>query len=113
MPLPNQIEKEISHLFFNLLELDLEDEEESIFMSVVSDIDSKVGVEAIALLSCEDLRSIGTNLPFCLAVEFKSLQLHLHHLQEEVLFSIDDSCDYSSIDESVCRNLMNHPTVIS
>ena len=47
MPSPNQTKKEIDHMFFNLFELDLEDEEDSneellIFMSVLSDIDSNI-----------------------------------------------------------------------
>ena len=48
---PNQIEKEMSHLFFNLLELDPEDKEDSIFMSVLSDIVSKYEINAIALFT--------------------------------------------------------------
>ena len=51
MPSPNQIENEMNNLFFKLLELDLEDEEESILMSVLRDITSKHGVDTIALLS--------------------------------------------------------------
>ena len=44
---PDQIEKDRSHLFFSLIELDPEDEEESIFMSVLSNIASKHGINAI------------------------------------------------------------------
>ena len=47
-----------------------------------------------------------------LSVEVKSLQFYLKHFQEEGMFSIDGSFDYSSIDESVFRNLISHPTSI-
>ena len=80
MPSPNQTGKEINHLFFNLLELYPEDEEESIFMGVLSKIASKHGMYLINILSYEDLRSIGTNFTFYLAAEVKSIQLHLKHL---------------------------------
>ena len=47
MPSPNKIENEIDHMFFKLFELDPEDEEDSneedlIFMSVLSDIDGNM-----------------------------------------------------------------------
>ena len=49
MASPDQTEKETSRLFFKLLELDPEDQEESIFMSVLSDIASNHGTDAISL----------------------------------------------------------------
>ena len=93
MPSPNQTEKETNHLFFNLIELDPEDEEDSIFMSVLNDITSKCGIGTIDLLPREDLHSTRLNLPDCLAVEVKSLQHYLKHFQEKLLFSIDTSFD--------------------
>ena len=67
-------------------------------MIILIGIISEHGTEAIALLSYEDPCSIRTSPPFYLAVEFKSFQIHLKHLKEEGLHSIDDSTDYSSID---------------
>ena len=64
MTSPNQIDKYTSRLFFNLIELDPKDEEESMFMSVLSDMMSKHGLDAMPRVSCEDLRIIGANLPF-------------------------------------------------
>ena len=58
-------------LFFSLLELDLEHEEESIFISVLSGIDSKHKTDAIDIFPYEDLRNTGASLPICLAVEVK------------------------------------------
>ena len=58
---------------FNLIELDLEYEEESIFMSVLSNISSKRGMDAIALLIFENLRSTCASLPFYLGAKVKSL----------------------------------------
>ena len=78
MTSPTQIEKE--NTFFNLLELDLEDEEDSIFMSVLSDIASKRGMDTTAFFPSEDLRSTILNLPTFLVVKAKSLHLHLKHL---------------------------------
>ena len=54
MPSPNQTENEMDHIFIKLFELDLEDEkdsneEDSIFMTVLNDIASKHGIDAIAL----------------------------------------------------------------
>ena len=77
MPSLNQIEKEMDHVFFNIFELNLEDEEYSneeglIFMSVLSDIALKHGRYTIYLLPYEYLRSTGFNLPIYLAVKFKS-----------------------------------------
>ena len=63
---------------------------------------SKHGTDATDILSHEDLRSMGTSLPFYLVAEIKSLQLHLKHLQEEGLYSIDDSFDCSHTHESLC-----------
>ena len=71
---------------------------------------SEHGTEDIALFPYEDIRRIGSNLPFYLVAEVKSLQLHLKNLQKEGLYSIDDIFDYSSIDESVFRNFVNYPT---
>ena len=39
----------MDHLFFNLFELDTENEEDSIFMGVLNDIDSKHRTDDIAL----------------------------------------------------------------
>ena len=50
MPSPNQLEEEKDHIFFNLFELDPEDEEGSISMNVLSDIVSKHRLNAIYLL---------------------------------------------------------------
>ena len=83
MPSPNQKEKEIDHIFFNLFELDLEYEEDSIFMIVLNDIASKHGTDATSILPHEDLRITGLNLPIHIAVEFKSLQFHLKNLKEK------------------------------
>ena len=83
MPSPNQVEKEMNHLFLNFLELDPEDEEWPIFMSVLRDIASKHGTFDMPILSHEDLRRMSANLPICLGVEVKSLQLHLKYLQEK------------------------------
>ena len=102
----------MNHLFFNLFELDLEDEEDSIFMSVLSDIASKYGVDATILFTCEDLCSTCLNLPICLALEVKLCQFYLKHLQEEALYSIYDSFDYSSIDKSIFKKFISYPTVI-
>ena len=41
----------MDHISFKLLELDPEEEEDSIFISVLSDILSKYGADAIALLT--------------------------------------------------------------
>ena len=87
---PNQIVKDMNHAFFDLIELDPEDEEEKMFMSVLCDTTSEHGTDAIALLSCEDLLSMDANLPFYLVEEVKSLQLYLKRLQEEGFYSIDD-----------------------
>ena len=83
MPYPNQIEKEIDHMFFNLLELNPEDEEGLIFMSVLSVIASKYGTCTIDLFPYEDFRSKGLNLPIRLAVNVKSFQFYLKYLQEK------------------------------
>ena len=68
---PDQIEKEMNHLFFNLIELDPEDEEEWIFTSVLNDIASKRGSDDIALLYHEDLHSTGAIISLFLVVEVK------------------------------------------
>ena len=81
-------------------------------MSALRDISSNHGTDAIALLPHEDLRSTGLNIHILLTVEVKLLQFYLKHLQEEGIHSIDDSFDYSSIDESILRRLVNHPTII-
>ena len=78
-------------------------------MSISKDIASKHGMGAIALFLRECLRSIGLNLPIRLGVEFKSLQFHIKHLQEK---GLDGSFDCSSIDDSVLRKCVNHPTAI-
>ena len=90
MSSPNQIKKDTSRVFINLLQLDLDDEEESIFIRILRDMMLENGIEAIVLLSYEDLRNIkdqadkqGTGLPFYLVTEIKSLQFYLKHLQEK------------------------------
>ena len=82
MPSSNQTEKEMSHLFFNIFELDPKDEKESIFMSILSDLASKHALDAIALLLHECLRRKGLNLPIRLAMEVKSIKFCLQQLQE-------------------------------
>ena len=77
---PNQIEKEMNHLLFNLFELDPEDEEESIFISILRDIASKNGADCMALFPYKDLHITGLNLPIHLSVEVKSIQFYLKHL---------------------------------
>ena len=72
----------MNHLFFNLLELHPEDEEESIFMRFLRDIASKQGTDSIVIFPSEDLRITGLNLPIRLVVEVKSIQFCLKHLQE-------------------------------
>ena len=67
MPSPNQAEKEKSQIFFNIFELDPDDEYDSIFISFLNDIVSKLGRDTIALLPREDLRSTGLNVPVYLA----------------------------------------------
>ena len=59
-------------------------------MSVLSDMASKHGIDAIVLLSCEELREIkakahkqATNLPHYLIGEMKSLQFYLKNLQKK------------------------------
>ena len=46
-------------------------------------------------------------------MQVKSLQFHLKHLKEQGLCSIDNSFDYSSIDESTFIKSINHPNIIS
>ena len=99
MPEPNQMEKEMDHIFFSLFETDLEDEKDSneedlTLMSILSEIDSKHGTDTMSLLLYEDLRSTGLNLPVRLSVKVKSFQFYLKHLKEKGLFSIDGSFDY-------------------
>ena len=72
----------MNHLFFKLIELDSADKEELTFMSFLNDLSSKYGIDSIALLSHEDLLSIGANLPLFLALEVKSIQLYLRQLQK-------------------------------
>ena len=74
MTAPNQVDKEMSHLFFNLFELDPEDEQESFFMSVLIDISPKHEKHSTSLFSHEDLLMIGLNLPVHLGMEVKSIQ---------------------------------------
>ena len=102
----------MDQIFFNLFELDLEDEEDSIFARILKRKLSKYGVEAMVLLSFEELREIkekldkqAENLPSCLFSKMKALQFYLKHLHAKYLFSIDGSFDYSSIDESESRKL--------
>ena len=121
MPSTDQTKKELDHIFFNLFELDQEDEEDwneenLVFMSVLSDIASKHRTYDIALLSHEELRGIiakeskqDINLPHYLRGHVKSLQFCLKNLQEKGLFSLDGSFDYSSIDESDFRNFWMDP----
>ena len=89
----------MDYLFFDLFELDTENEEDSIFMGVLKDATSKHGMDSIALLEHEELRTTYLSIPIRLDVEVNSLQFYLKHLQEKGLFSIDGSVDYSSIDE--------------
>ena len=58
----------MNNFFFKLLELDPEDEVESIFMGILSDIDLKHGSDVIALFPREDILITGLNLRTCLAV---------------------------------------------
>ena len=56
MPSPDQTKKELDHIFFKLLWLDPEDEEDwneehLIFIKILSGMASKHGIEAIVLLS--------------------------------------------------------------
>ena len=102
----------MDHLFFNLFELDPENEEDSIFMVVLNDATSKHGMKAMALLEHEELYSTYLSVPIRMAVEVNSLQFYLKNFQEKGTFSIDGSFDYSSIDESAFRNYINHPTSI-
>ena len=66
-----------------------------------------------AFFSCEDLQSIGESLHSYLVAEVKLLQFYLKHLQEKGLCSFDGSFYYSSIDDSVFRNVLNYPTILS
>ena len=81
-------------------------------MGVLNEAGSKHGMDAIALLAHEDFRSTGLDRPIHLAVEVKSLKLHMKHLKREGLFLIDSSFDYSSIDESFFRKCINNPIYI-
>ena len=112
MPLSNQTEKKMNHIFFNLFELDLENEEDAIFIGVLNDATSKHGMDAIALLKCEELLSTCLSVHVRLDVEVNSLQLYLKHFQEKEMFSIDSSFDYYSIDESAFRKFIDCPTSI-
>ena len=112
MPLPNKIEKEMDRIFIDLFELDTEDGEDSIFMWVLNDMVSMHGMDTIVLWPREDLHIRGLILLIHLAVEVKSLQFYLKHLQEKELFLIDVSLDYSSIDESFFRKFINDATAI-
>ena len=115
MPSPDQKKKELDLIFFNLLWLDPEEEEcwneeYLIFIKIISDMASKHRIEAIVLLSHEEIRKIlseikakaskqGTNSPRCLSSDVRSLQIYLKTLQEKGLFSLDSIFDYSSIYE--------------
>ena len=61
----------MDHIFFNLFELDPENEEDSVFMCALNEIASKHGIDAMCLLPSEDLRSAVLNLTIHLAVEAK------------------------------------------
>ena len=113
MPSPNQTEKQTSRLFFSLLKLEPEDEEESFFTIILSGIDLKHGLDAISLLPCEDIHITRENLPFYIVADDKSRQFHLNYFQEKGLYSIDDRFEYSFIDESIFRKFVNNPTSIS
>ena len=63
----------MDHIFFNLLELDPEIEEDSILMGVLNGMGLKHKMHVIALFLHEYLRSTCLNLPILLAVEVKSL----------------------------------------
>ena len=67
MPSPNQKEKDMDHVFFNIFDLCLENEVDSIFMGVLNDIDSNHGTDTIDLFTREDIRSAGLNLSIRLA----------------------------------------------
>ena len=115
MPSPDQIKKELDHIFLNLFESDPWDEEDwnekhLIFMEILSEMALKHGIGAIVLLSHEELREIlrevqakasdqGTSLCFYLSGKVNQLQFHLKNLQEKRMFSFDSSFDYSSFDE--------------
>ena len=58
MPSPNQIEKEMDHIFFKLFELDPEDEAKSIFTIILTIKLSKNKVGTMVLFPCEELRKI-------------------------------------------------------
>ena len=99
MPSPDQRNKELDHIFFNLFELDPLDEVDwnenhLIFMDVLSEMALKHGTCAIVLLSHEELREIlheikakarkkHTHLTVCLSSDVRSLQLCLKNLQEK------------------------------
>ena len=128
MPSTGQTNKELDHIFFNLFWLDPEyeedwNEENLIFMKILSDVASKHVTCAIVLLSHEELSEIlrkikskanmqGTNHHFHLSGDVRSLQFYLSNLKEKRMFSLDSSFDYSSIDESDFRNFWKYPDCI-
>ena len=73
MPSSNQIEKKMDHLFFSLFELDPENEEDSIFIGDWNEGKSNHGMDIIALLAHEEIRSTGLRFTIRLAVEVNSL----------------------------------------
>ena len=103
----NQTEKDAINALISLLQLDEEDEEESIFMIILRDTMSEDGADIIALFSYKDLRNTGARIPFYLVVEVKLLQFCLKYLQEQGLCSIYRSFDCSSINYSVFRKFIN------
>ena len=107
-------------IFFKLFQWDLEDKNESIFMSILRDVMSEDGTDVVVLLSREEFRSTksqtgkqAANLPSCLANGIKSLQFCLKHLQEKGSHSIDGNFNYSSIDQSDFMNFSCDPATIS
>ena len=55
MPSPNQTKKKMDHIFFNLFELDPEDEDDSIFGRILIIKWSKDGTNDMVLLPCKEL----------------------------------------------------------
>ena len=99
MPSPDQTKKELDHVFINLFELgpwDKEDwkEDHLIFIEILREIALKHGIDAIVILSHEELREIlheiqaraseqDTKLCFYLSGDVKQLQFYLNNLQEK------------------------------
>ena len=92
MPSPNQTKKEMDHIFSNLLELDPEDEDDSMFIRILTKKLSKHGIGAMVLLPWKELcEMLDENLCFCHLRKIKSLPFYLKNFQEKGLFSLDVS----------------------